>query len=335
MRHMAICTIIVVTYNGWPVTSECLAALEAERQTGAEVVVVDNGSSDGTPDLLRREFGWANVVEVGRNLGFAAANNLGIRRSSSEFVVLLNSDAIVQPGTVGALIETISSERRIGSAAATMVFQSRPDVVASAGIDVFSNGLALDRALGRPVESIEDHTPIFGSSAGAAIYRREALDDVGLFPEAFFMYLEDVDLAWRLRLRGWESRLSTGAIVEHLYSASSVEGSPFKRRLLARNRIWYVVRCFPGWFLRRHGSRIAAYDLMVGATAVTRRDGASLTGRLRALAGLRPRLSERGHIQRRITAKRSEIEPWILKSPSPRELVEIRRLAGRLAAPTS
>ena len=90
-----------------------------------------------------------------------------------------------------------------------MVFRSRPDVVASAGIEIFSNGLALDRALGKSLAFVSDRTPIFGASAGAAIYRREALDDVGPFPEAFFMYLEDVDLAWRLRLRGWESLLSS------------------------------------------------------------------------------------------------------------------------------
>ncbi len=334
-RRMTTCTIIIVTYNGWSVTSECLAALEAERQPGVDVLLVDNGSSDGTPALVRREFGWTEVVENGQNLGFAAANNLAIRQSSSDFVLLLNSDAIVRPGTVQSLIETISTEPRIGSVAATMVFRSHPDVVSSSGIEIFSNGLALDRALGQSLAFVKDRTPIFGASAGAAIYRREALADVGPFPEAFFMYLEDVDLAWRLRLRGWESLLSSGAIVEHVYSASSVEGSPFKRRLLARNRIWYILRCFPGWFLRRHAARIAAYDLMVGASAVTRRDRESVTGRLNALSGLRPRLAERRHIQRRTTANRSEIEPWILKSPSPGELVELRRLAGRLAASRS
>ncbi len=328
---MSTCTIIIVTYNGWTITRQCLEALEVERCPGIDVVVIDNGSSDDTPAQVSRDFKWANVVETGRNLGFAAANNLAISRSASEFVLLLNSDAIVQPGSVSALIETISAAPQIGSAAAAMVFRSHPDVVSSAGIDVFSNGLALDRAMGKPVDVLEDHADVFGVSAGAAIYRREALDDVGLFPEAFFMYLEDVDLAWRLRLRGWESRLSTRATVQHVYSASSIEGSPFKRRLLARNRIWYMVRCFPGWLWRRQGGRIALYDLMVGASAVTRRDGASLSGRLNGFADLRPRLAERREIQRRVTARRADLEPWIQKSPSPRELAELRRLSGRFA----
>jgi len=326
------CTIIIVTYNGWAVTRECLEALEPERQPGVDLLIVDNGSSDGTPDNVRRKFGWARVIEAGANLGFAAANNLAIQRTTSEFVLLLNSDAIVRPGTVEALQQTVSGHSKIGSVAATMVFRSRPGVIASAGIDVYSNGLALDRGLGRPLDSIVDAEPVFGASAGAALFRRSALEDAGLFPESFFMYLEDVDLAWRLRLRGWESRVSARSVVEHVYSASSVEGSAFKRRLLARNRVWYMARCLPGWFLRRHGLQIAAYDLLVAASAVTRRDGASAAGRAIGLTGLRPRLSERRVIQRASIAGRAEIEHWVRKSPSPRQLAEQRRLAGRLAA---
>ncbi len=329
---MKTCSIIIVTYNGWAITRDCLKAIDPELTPNIDVLVVDNGSTDGTPDHVRRDFGWADVIETRNNLGFAAGNNIAIRRTSSEFVLLLNSDAIVHPGAVHGLLDTISTGDRVGSAAATMVFRSNPNVVASAGIDVFSNGLALDRDLGRPLDTVQDGVSIFGVSAGAAIYRRAALEDVGLFPESFFMYLEDVDLAWRLRLRGWESRLSSGAVVEHVYSASSMEGSTFKRRLLARNRIWYMARCLPSWFLRRHGPRIAIYDLLVATSAVTRRDGASLSGRLSGLAGLRSRLAERREIQDGILADRSVIERWIHNSPSPRELIEQRRLAGRLAS---
>ena len=163
------CTIIIVTYNGWVRARECLAALEAERQTGVDVLMVDNGSSDGTPELVRREFGWVNVVENRRNLGFAAATiwvSGNPRANSCCCSIATRSSARSRwPHDT----RQSHQHRRIGSVAATMVFHSRPEVVASAGIEVFSNGLALDRALGKSLASVSDRTPIFGASAGAAI----------------------------------------------------------------------------------------------------------------------------------------------------------------------
>ena len=201
------CSIVIVTYNGWDLVQRCLGALDTELRPGVDVIVVDNGSADGLPNRTRSEFKWANVVETGRNLGFAGGNNVGIQLSTSEFVLLLNSDAIVRPGFLDHMLSPFDDHPRVGSVAATMVFHSRPDLVASAGVEVYRNGLALDRAVGEPAVSLSDGTSIFGASAGAAMYRRQALDEVGPFPESFFMYLEDVDLAWRLRLRGWESIL--------------------------------------------------------------------------------------------------------------------------------
>ncbi len=329
------CSIVIVTYNGWELVRKCLQALEPELRTGIDVVVVDNGSVDGVPEKVRSGFKWARVIETGQNLGFAGGNNVGIRQTSGEFVLLLNSDANVRPGFVGNLLESTAVMPRVGSVAAAMVFESDPDLVASAGIDVYANGLALDRSLGSTTSSLIDGLRLFGASAGAALYRREALQDVGLFPDAFFMYLEDVDLAWRLRLRGWESVLSARAVAEHAYSASSGEGSRFKRRLLARNRIWCMTRCYPGWLLRRCWWRMVAYDLTVMASSPIRRDISSVEGRLAAIAGIGPRIAERSEIQACASAGRSEIEPWIRRPPSPHQMLQLRQIASSHAAGTT
>lgn len=329
------CSIVIVTYNGWELVRRCLQALESELRTGIDVVVVDNGSVDGVPEKVRSGFKWARVIETGQNLGFAGGNNVGIRQTSGEFILLLNSDANVRPGFVGNLLESTAVMPRIGSVAAAMVFESDPETVASAGIDIYANGLAIDRSLGRTVGSLTDGLRVFGASAGAAMYRREALQDVGLFPDAFFMYLEDVDLAWRLRLRGWESVLSVGAVAEHAYSASSGEGSRFKRHLLARNRIWCMTRCYPGWLLRRCWWRMFAYDLAVIASSPIRRDMSSVIGRLAAISGIGPRIAERSEIQDGVTTSRSEIEQWIQRPPSPREMLQFRQTASSHAAGTT
>lgn len=325
------CTIVIVTYNGWELTRECLAALESQRWPGIEVVIVDNGSHDGTPRNIRCQFEWVRVIEAGRNLGFAAANNLAIRQTDSPFVLLLNSDAIMRPGFLTQMLDTIETSDQLGSVAAAMVFHQKPGTVASAGIDVFANGLALDRSLGDSPESLTDRTPVFGASAGAAIYRRAALADVGLFPESFFMYLEDVDLAWRLRLRGWRSALAARAVAEHAYSSSSGEGSTFKRTLIARNRIWCIARCYPAWLLARNWPRMVWYDVLVCSSAPFRLDGASVRGRLAALAGMKSRITERASIQSRSTSDRPDLENWILPSPTATSLLNLRRTTRDLA----
>ncbi len=329
------CSIIIVTFNGWELLRECLHALEAEVRAGVGVTMVDNGSEGDFAARVGHDFPWVRVIEAGQNLGFAAGNNLGIQQTEGDFVLLLNSDVIVRPGFVDALLDPFAAAPRLGSVAATMVFRTNPHLIASAGIDVFNNGLAIDRGLGRSIDTEAGVSPVFGASAGAAAYRREALDDVGLLPEPFFMYLEDVDLAWRLRLRGWESVVTSNAVAEHAYSASSVEGSTFKRELLARNRLWYMIRCLPQWLVCRCWWRILAYDLMVMASSPARRDWASVTGRLSAARGIRERLRERSAIQQRATASRSEIERWLQPAPSPARMIHLRAVARHAAATQS
>jgi GT2 family glycosyltransferase len=324
------CSIIVVTYNGWHRTQPCLCSIERDLPPGAAVTVVDNASTDGTPALIREQFPSIELIQNARNLGFAGGANLGVTKSDGDIVLLLNSDVVIEPGFINAMLAPFLRSRSIGAVAGTLVYQRRPDIVASAGIEVFRNGLALDYGVGLPRTDLSDR-PVFGGSGGAVAYRRAALNDVGLFPEAFFMYLEDVDLAWRLRLRGWETVLASEAVAAHAVSSSAGEGSPFKRRLLARNRVWAMIRCLPRPLLIRYGWRIARYDGLVLASAPMRRDGASLRGRVEALGGLRARLAERRLIQARTTVPLAEIEGWLRPDPTPAELLRLRKRSRELA----
>jgi GT2 family glycosyltransferase len=296
------------------------------------VFAVDNGSTDGVPQLISDSFPSVRLIEVGRNLGFAAGSNLGIDSSESEIVLLLNSDVVVRPGFIREMLAPFAESPQIGAVAAALVYQRNPAIVASAGIEVYRNGLALDRSMGASIGELVDRCAVFGASGGAAAYRRRALVDVGNFPEPFFMYLEDVDLAWRLRLRGWDTVLAAKAVAEHASSAFAVEGSPFKRNLLARNRIWMLVRCLPSWFIARNWLRIALYDSLVIASSPIRKDGSSVRGRFEAVAAVRSRFVERQQIQARITSTRSEIEPWIRADPRPADLRRLRQLSRESSA---
>jgi GT2 family glycosyltransferase len=328
---MTVISVVIVTYNGWPLLRACLTSLKRQVRRPGEIIVVDNGSHDGTRDHLSTQFPDVTLVEAGRNLGFAAGNNLGIARARGDIVVLLNNDTVAEPEFLARLVDPFDRDPRLGSVASTMVFSTAPDIIASAGIDVFDNGLALDRGLGLPRGACMADVPVFGASAGAAAYRRAALDDVGRFPESFFMYLEDVDLAWRLRLRGWDTVHAPGAVVRHDYSASAVEGSARKRFLLARNRLWVIARCVPGSLLRRHWRRILRYDAQVFGYGVTRLDHAATRGRIAGLLGLPSRMAEREGIQSSMTVSNHELDLWLRPSLPGAELLRLRHLSAGLA----
>ena len=325
-------SVVVVNYNGRSVLDACLNSLLNQSRQADELFVVDNGSSDGSQREIRDRFPAIRLIDVGRNLGFAAANNLAIKQVSGDVVLLVNNDTRADPEFVAEMLKPFELRERVGAVASLMVFANAPDTIASAGIAVYRNGLALDQALGMPVNAVHAGTQVFGPSAGAAAYSLDALRDVGAFPESFFMYLEDVDLAWRLRLRGWETRLAPRALIQHDYSASSVEGSDFKRRLLARNRLWVIARCVPASILRSTWSDIARYELMALAFGISRFDRSNVGGRVAGALGLGARIAERREIQSRSTVSADALEAWLRPSPPAREMLRLREVAASLAS---
>ncbi len=235
---------------------------------------------------------------------------------------------MLEPTFIEALCEPFLGNTRVAAVAGTLVFASAPEIIASAGIQIHRNGVALDRLLGQ-ARSDHDVEPVFGASGGAVAYRREAFLEVGGFPEHFFMYLEDVDLAFRLQLAGWDALWQPAAVARHAYSASAVEGSTFKRKLIARNRVWLLARCLPTALLRSNAASLALHDLLAVGYGLLRDRPAAL-GRAEAIARLAPRWCER----RAIAPDDGDIErvaAWLEPAISPLELRRLRRITGRLA----
>ena len=281
-----------------------------------EVVVVDNGSTDGTSQYLAAAFPTVGVVRSERNLGFAAGANLGIRATSGEWVATLNNDTVPDRDWLAAMLAAAdAAERRgerVGMVAATLLRWDAPGVIDSAGICVDRAGIAWDRRAGRPVGVADDpddrNEPLLGPCAGAALYRRTFLDDVGAFEESFFLYLEDVDLAWRARLAGWTCAAAPDARVLHRHSATAGEDSPLKRFHLGRNKLWLLARNYPTPLVFLYLPAIVVFDaaaalgyLMAPPNPRTplRSRLAALRGRLAGLAGLGRAFAQRRAIQRR------------------------------------
>jgi len=327
-RASMMLSVIIVTWNGKRFLDACLRAVSAQLQPDAEIIIVDNGSTDGTVDWLVRAWRTVRTIALPSNLGFAGGVNVGIRAARGDLLLLLNNDAFVEPGCVPALVETMEQNPHLGAAAGVLTFDHRPDLVASAGITARRDGVALDRWTGCAVHALPPPPqPVMGASGGLALYRRAMLDDIGLMAPDFFNYLEDVDLAWRAQLRGWECFVVPGARARHIYSATGGQGSPVKQRLLGRNRLRAIIRCFPVGVLRSCLSHILAYDAMALAYAAITRKSAMIAGRIEALRDWQTLLHERCSIQARRTISDRAFAVWLEPPPPPwRTLHAARRL---------
>jgi len=326
-------SVVIVNWNGLRYLPECLAALVPQLPPDAEVVLVDNGSADGSAAFVRERYPAVRLVELQANLGFAGGVNAGLRAARGELLLLLNNDAFVEPGFVATLLDAMQGCPEVGAASAVLVFAHRPELVASAGIRVRRDGLALDVWAGRPVAELPAAPqPIMGPSGGAALFRRAMLEDIGLMEAGFFNYLEDADLAWRALLRGWRSVVAPQALARHVYSATAGQGSPFKQQLLGRNRVRTIVRCLPSPLLRRCLPAIVRYDALVITYGVLAGQPAMAAGRTAALRELPALLRERRAIQARRSAPIHELARWLEPAKPPWQLLrEQRRLDAVLS----
>lgn len=329
---MATTSIVIVNYNGERLLPDCLDGLQAQTRAAEEVLLVDNGSSDRSVELVRARYPWVRCIESGENLGFAGGNNLGIQHSTGDYIILLNNDTLPGPGFIERMVRPLDEDPTISAVAGVLLFSTSPDVVASAGIDVYANGLALDAAVGTIWRELPEDTPVFGPSGGAATFRRSALDDVGLFPPDFFLYIEDADLAWRMRLRGHKSVACRDAWALHVYSASANGSSGLKDHYLARNRAWCLIRCWPAGLWKRFWWPVLKYEIGALGYALVKRRWRSISGRWRGWTGFFAMRRERLTVQSRSTTTTTELLYWIRPVPSVRSLLdlrhEIRKLTG-------
>jgi GT2 family glycosyltransferase len=299
-----------------------------------EIVLVDNASTDGSPEWVAAHHPDVRLLVNDNNLGFAEGNNVGFAAARGEFLVLLNNDTEAEPDFMQALVETARLDERVGMVAGVLVFAHRPGRIASAGIRVGWDGVALDHLAGRLREDLPaDPVEGLGPSGGAALYRRVMLEEVGAFTPELFIYLEDVDLAWRGRLAGWRCLLAPGAVVRHIYSASAVQGSPFKSFQLARNRLLVLFLNLPAGLWLRCLVFVLAYDLAACAYGLISRDWGVLRGRLAALRMLPGLWSRRRAAQRLRRVPVRDLAGLLERPLAPWTTLRLRREIGRLIGP--
>lgn len=236
-------TIVIPNYNGMQYIEACLRSLSGEP---AHIIVVDNGSVDGSRELVQEKFPEIEMKCLDRNHGFCKAVNTGIENSKTTYVILLNNDTKVQPGFVAALEHSMDRNPQAFSGAAQLRNLHRPELIDDAGDYYCALGWAFALGRDKPVRAYQEERHIFSACGGAAILRKRMLDRIGRMDENHFAYLEDVDLGYRARICGYVNLYIPQAVVYH--AGSGVSGSrynKFKVDLTSRNSIYLIYKNMP------------------------------------------------------------------------------------------
>lgn len=270
-EHRPHVSIVVPNWNGESLIGDCLASLKAQEFSDFEVVVVDNGSRDGSVSLIARDYPDVKVVVLDKNLGFSVAVNEGVSTSRGEFVLLLNNDAVADPECLGHLVTMLDRDPGLGAVACRMIKQNGKShgKIDSAGNSYSSWGIPFPRGRDEDPAKFDDSTQVFALSGGACLIRREALDRVGPFDPKFFMYYEDVDWSFRARLAGYGIRYQPLAVVRHLVGASSGGGySPLVRFHAVKNSWVLYLKNMPTPLLWRYLPKFLLSQALMLASSI-------------------------------------------------------------------
>ncbi len=241
-------TVVIPNYNGRKYLGDCLGALYSQEEgtPAFQVVLVDNGSTDGSVEWIREHSPRTQLLCFSENTGFCGAVNAGIRASLSPYIILLNNDTKVKPGFVKALVLAMERDDTIFSVSAKMLMWDDPGRIDDAGDRFCALGWAYARGKGKAAGRYDRPAEVFSACGGAAIYRREILDRIGLFDELHFAYLEDVDIGYRARIFGYRSFYEPAAQVVHYGSAASGSRyNAFKTGLVPENNIYLIAKNMP------------------------------------------------------------------------------------------
>lgn len=238
-------TIVIPNYNGKKLLENCLKTLEKQAYKNFKVIVIDNGSTDGSVSITSEVLDM-EMVSLTENLGFCGAVNLGIQKTKTPYIILLNNDTEVDQHFVEALLNAIQKSEHIFSCGAQMIDFKNHEIVDNAGDLYTALGWAVARGKGKRCVDYNRAVRVFSCCAGAAIYRMDVLQRIGGLDEHHFAYLEDVDLGYRARIAGYENWYAPEAKVYHVGSATT--GTRYNEKkvfLAARNTIFVVYKNMP------------------------------------------------------------------------------------------
>lgn len=269
---MSLISVIIPNWNGKHFLSGCLDSLLKQTYEPIETIVVDNGSHDGSAEFIEKQYPSVRLIKFPHNTGFSVAVNAGIRAARGDYIALLNNDTIVDANWLKEMVRPLQEDKEIGSAGCKMLAYDNPSLLDGAG-DGYRRGGLPGRIGHREMDlgQFDQTRPILGACGGAALYRRSMLDDIGLFDEDYFAYLEDVDIALRAQTRGYPSIYVPSAIMYHLGCGTTGSGySPLVVKLSAQNNWNTIVKNIPLPLLIKFLPQILYWQLYYFAVVIVR-----------------------------------------------------------------
>ena len=295
-------SVVVPTYNGLRHMGGVLSALQQQTFSDCEVIVVDDASSDATAQWVAENHPWVRLIVNRRNIGFAASCNTGAAAARGRYVVLLNNDTEPEATWLAELARTIAAHPEAAVVASKLLLYDRRDTLHTTGDVLGPDGIPHNRGVWEQDRGQYDTAgEIFSGCGGASAYRRDVWQALGGFDEDFWMYLEDVDLGFRVRLLGCEAVFAPGARVYHRLSQSG--GDTLASYYVGRNTIWLIAKNMPRALLLRNAPQIVGSQLRIALDALRNWRGDAAQARLRGqwagLLGLPQQLAKRRVIQPR------------------------------------
>jgi GT2 family glycosyltransferase/SAM-dependent methyltransferase len=284
-------SVIVVNWNRRELLRSCLVSLMKQTKAQFQLIVVDNGSSDGSAEMVASEFPHAELIRNSKNLGFCHANNQGIRLAGGQFIALLNNDAEANPEFLSELESVFTGDSEVGMAAAKIVVFSDPARIDKVGHLIWPDGQNRGRGTGAlDAGQFDAQEEVLWPDGCAAMYRRSMLDQIGGFDEDFFAYGDDAELGLRARIAGWKCVYNPRAVVRHHHSSTLGASSVKRLALIERNRVLLATKLFP-WALLWLNFFYYLQRLAAGAAAAAAGEGEAssfpgITGKLRLAFGL-------------------------------------------------
>jgi GT2 family glycosyltransferase len=301
MAENPLLSVIIPNWNGARFLPECLSSLREQTYKNFEVILVDNASQDESLDIVKKDFPEVRVLPLDRNYGFAVACNRGAERARGDVIVLLNNDTETDPSWLEEIVKALREHPEAGSIASKILLFDRRNIIHSTGDMMGRDGIPINRGVWEEDKGQYDlYQQVFSACGAAAAYRRDMWEELRGFDEDLFMYLEDVDLAWRAQLRGWKTVFAPKAKVYHHLSATG--GGPVASFYTGRNTILVIVKDMPGKRIRKHWRHIVGAQVRIAWDALRASRGdaarARLRGQLAAFTSLPKWLRKRAAVQK-------------------------------------
>jgi GT2 family glycosyltransferase len=299
--HEPLVSVVIPNWNGEDFLPLCLDSLHRQTYPYLEVIVADNGSTDGSLALLARDYPEVKVLALAENRGYAGGVNAGFRAAAGQILVAFNNDAEADRRWIEELVAALDRHPEAGMVTSRVRLFDRRDHLHTAGDYYRLDGIPGNRGVWQPDgPDYDEERWVFGAAGVAAAYRRAMLDEIGLLDESFVSYLEDIDLSWRAQLAGYRCIYAPRAVVYHMVSATG--GGVTASFFVGRNTIFVIVKDYPTLLLRCYWPSVLRAQFRIAWEALRAWRGAAararLRGQLAAILHLPRLLCQRRAVQR-------------------------------------